>query len=583
VGASPRGVALGAFDTASNSSADIAVVNQADNNVSVLLNSGDGTFGTQTTYAVGNGPVAIATGTFNEKNDTNVDLAVVNQTDGTISILLGNGDGTFTKKPTDIKVGTGPVAIAVGNFDTNNSSNNFPDLAVVNQTDGTVSILIGNGDGTFTKQPTDIKVGNQPVAIVGGTFDSVNNSNEDFAVVNQTDNSVSILLGSGDGTFTVEPGTIPVGHGPTSIATGNFNTLNSAGNFPGLAVTNSGDGTVSVLLGNGQGAFSSATPATFDTQSMPAAILATDFNNDGVADLAVANEGSNTVSVFLGLGGGTFAPPLNVATGNVPLALAVGDVTGGGVPDLAVVNESSGTVSVILNTSSLSSLLGSNPTGSFSPYPGSEYVDLGLKVQATSRMHTGGDATLNLQMDISSLAGQNVNGIPILSNRTVQQSVRLKENETSVLSGMMESSDLRSLSGLPWLANGGPLGYLAGTHNNQRSDTELIIAITPRQVRLPTKKGETLYAGRGQGSAAPPAPAPPPVGAVPPGQQAQPAPGTVIPGAPAPGTPAPIPAATPPAGLAPQQPGELPQANPQVIQPPGEQAPGAQQQPRREE
>jgi hypothetical protein len=394
---------------------------------------------------------------------------------------------------------------------------------------------------------------------------------------------VSILLGNSDGTFTVEAGTIPVGHGPTSIAAGNFDSINATGNFPGLAVTNAGDGTVSVLLGNGKGAFGSATPATFDTQSMPAAILSTDFNNDGIPDLAVANEGSNTVSVFLGLGGGTFAPPLNVATGNVPLALTAGNVTGG-VPDLAVVNESSGSVSVILNTSSLSSLLGSNATGAFTPYPGSEYVDLGLKVQATSRMHTDGDATLNLQMDISSLSGQNVNGIPILSNRTVQQSVRLKENETSVLAGMMESSDLRSLSGLPWLANGGPLGYLAGAHNNQQSDTELIIAITPRQVRLPTKKGETLYAGRGQGSAAPPAPAPPPAGVAPaPGQPAQPPPGAVIPATPAPGTAAPIPAATPPAGLAPQQPGELPQANPQVIQTPGDQTPGAQPQPRREE
>ncbi len=583
VGASPRGVALGAFDTNADNSLDLAVVNQANNTVSILLNNatGDGTFGGQTTYATGNGPVAIASGTFNTINNSNLDLAVVNQTDGTVSVFLGNGDGTFTKQPTDIKVGNGPVAIVAGNFDTNSITNNFPDLAVVNQTDGTVSILLGNGDGTFTKQSTDIKVGNGPVALAVGSFDSVNNGNADLAVVNQGDDSVSIALGNGDGTFSVETGAIPVGHSPTGIAAGNFDTNNTTNNFLDLAVANGGDGTVSVLLGNGQGAFGSATPGAFDTGTTPAAILSADFNDDGVSDLVVANEGSDTVSVYLGLGDGTFAPPLNVATGNSPVGLADGDVTGSGVLDLAVTNESSATVSMILNSSQISSSL--TPNSGLSPYPGSEYVDLGLKVQATSRMHGDGEATLKLQMDINSLSGQNVNGIPILSNRTIEQSVRLKENETSVLSGMLESSDLRSLSGLPWLATAGPLGYLAGARNNQQADTELIIAITPRQVRLPTHHDETLYAGRGQGSAAPPAPAPAPPGALP-GQPL--VPGAANPGGPAPGVPAPIPAATPPVQAAPGQPGEQPPAQ---TPPPATGAPGDQPQgtanppPRREE
>src|SRR5208282_6788539 len=118
---------------------------------------------------------------------------------------------------------------------------------------------------------------------------------------------------------------------------------------------------------------------------------------------------------------------------------------GNGLTDLVVANQSSNTVSVILNSNQLSSLL--TPNAALSPYPGSEYVDLGLKVQATSRMHPNGEATLALQMDINSLSGQNVNGIPILSNRTIEQSVRLKENQTSVLSGLMESSEMQSLSG----------------------------------------------------------------------------------------------------------------------------------------
>jgi type II secretory pathway component GspD/PulD (secretin) len=557
VGTTPRGVAVGEFNAKNNSNLDLAVVNQGSNNVSILLGNGDGTFNVQTncsagqtTCPTGSGPVAIATGTFNTTKDSNLDLAVVNQTDGTVSILLGNGDGTFTKQPADIKVGNGPVAIAVGNFNTNSSTDNFPDLAVVNQTDGTVSILLGNGDGTFTKPqpPNDIiKVGNGPVAIVSGSLDSVNNSNADLAVVNQTDDSVSILLGNGDGTFKAEASTIAVGKGPTAIAAGNFDTTSATNNFLGLAVTNGADGTVSILLGNGNGTFDVPTPSVIDTQLSPVATLSADFNNDGAPDLVVVNEGSDSVSVFLGLGNGTFLPPLNIATGNSPVALAEGLLSGNGFADLAVANEMSNTVSVIVNSNQLTSLLGT-PTAGLSPYPGSEYVDLGLKVQATSRMHPNGEATLALQMVINSLSGQNVNGIPIVSNRSIEQSVRLQENQTSVLSGLMESSEIQSLSGLPWLANAGPLGYLGGTRSTQQADTELLIAITPRQMRLPLRTDQTIYAGRGEGSAPPPVapptvnPAPAPIPLQGPGAAQPPIPG-------APGTPvAPQPPAPPVAG-----------------------------------
>ena len=547
-GASPRAVVTGTFDTINNGNLDLAVVNQANNDVSILLGNGDGTFNAQTTFPTGNGPIAIAAGAFDETNNTNQDLAVVNQTDGTVSILLGNGDGTFTKQPTDIKVGNGPVAIAVGNFDTNSITNNFPDLAVVNKTDGTVSILLGNGDGTFTKQPTDIKVGNGPVAIVAGDFDSVNNSIADLAVVNQSDDSVSILLGNGDGSFTTPTSAILVGNSPSAIAAGNFDSTSATSNFLGLAVTNSADASVSILLGNGNGTFSAPNPAAFATQTNPAVILSADFNNDGVPDLAVANEGSDSISVYLGIGDGTFLPPLDVATGNSPIALASGDLNGSGSTDLAVANLASDTVSVILNSNTLASSL--TPNAALSPYPGSEYVDLGLKVQATSRTHSNGEVTLALQLDISSLSGQNVNGIPILSNRNVQQSVRLRENETSVLSGLIESSDMQSLSGLPGLVNAGPIGLLFGAKNTQQADTELLIAITPRQIRLPERKDQTIYAGRGQGSAPPPAPAAAPAGAptnlgAPAVPGAPPAPGT------APATGAPPTPGTPPAGAQP--------------------------------
>ena len=460
VGNTPTGIAIGQFNTLNNTNLDLAVTDSGGSAncaaptggtatsgyVCILLGNGDGTFNEETpSIAVGNGARAIVAGEFDSTNNTNTDLAVVNQADNTVSILLGNGSGGFSKPNADIAVGKGPVAIVEGEFDTNNNSN--LDLAVVNQTDGTVSILLGNGDGTFKPQQV-FAVGVSPTAIALGDFN--NDGISDLAVTNSgpSPGTVSILIGKGDGTFTKLTPDIAVGNTPSAIVAGSFDTSNTTNNFVGLAVANDGDNTVSILLGNGNGSFSSPTPSALATGTGPAALLSADFNNDGIPDLVVANEGAATVSVFLGLGNGTFAAPLSLATGNSPLALADGDVNGDGFPDLAVVNQASSSVSVILNSVSAISGL-TTPNEALTPYPGSEYVDLGLKVHAVPRVHPDGDVSLDLQFDISALAGTSVNGIPILSNRSIQQSVRLHPGESSVLSGLIESNDTRSTTGYP--------------------------------------------------------------------------------------------------------------------------------------
>ena len=127
------------------------VDNTSPGNVSILLGNGDGTFAAQVGYATGNSPVALAVADFN--GDGKPDLAVVNSpataagttaSSGSVSILLGNGDGTF-QPHVDFAVGTTPVAVAAADF----SGDGSQDLAVVNQGDTAVSILLGNGDGTF--------------------------------------------------------------------------------------------------------------------------------------------------------------------------------------------------------------------------------------------------------------------------------------------------------------------------------------------------------------------------------------------------------------------------------------------------
>ncbi len=220
--------------------------------------------------------------------------------------------------------GTNPISVAVADF----NSDGRPDVAVVNNGDGTVSVLLGNGNGTFAPQQT-FAVGRSPQSVAVGDFNR--DGRPDLAVANQTDSTVSVLLGNGDGTFKPQQA-FAVGRFPGSVAVGDFN----GDGRPDLAVASQGDGTVSVLLGNGDGTFGSQ--QTFAVGGFSRSVAVGDFNGDGKLDLAVANEGGNTVSVLLGNGDGTFGPQQTFAVGNSPASVAVGDFNGDGRPDLAVAN-----------------------------------------------------------------------------------------------------------------------------------------------------------------------------------------------------------------------------------------------------
>jgi hypothetical protein len=192
--------------------------------------------------------------------------------------------------------------------------------------------------------------------------------------------------------------------------------------------------------------------------------------------------------------------------GNSPVALAAADLTGTGPLDLATVNNASNSVSVTLNN--LQSSLSSSAQMA---YPSAEYEDLGLKIKATPRLHDDDEVTLQLQFDIKSLTGSSINGIPILSNRNIEQTIRLRENETSIVSGIIQSNKMGSTSGLPWTSTAPGVGVLTGENNLNNQNTELLILVTPRALRLPPHDVPAVYAGRGEPStppSGPPAPAP---------------------------------------------------------------------------
>jgi hypothetical protein len=273
---------------------------------------------------------------------------------------------------------------------------------------------------------------------------------------------------------------------PTSIATADFN----ADGIADLAVTNQSDSTVSIFLGNGDGTFSVKTD--FPTGSSPSAVVTGDFNSDGRPDLAVADQLGNAVSILIGIGDGTFATKLDVATGNSPVALLAVDLNSDSRDDVVTANSAAGTISVILNTFQFTA----PGTGvQQTPSPGIEFLDLGLKVKATPRIHAGDEVTLQLQFEISSLSGTELNGIPVISNRTIEQTVRLHENETTALAGTFERDVLRSINGNPGLSGLLGLGPVLSDRKAEYSESELLILITPRMVRLAPRKDHSIYAG----------------------------------------------------------------------------------------
>ena len=317
---------------------DIAAVNKMDGTVSVLLARNTANFKAQVTYAVGSEPVAIAVGDFN--GDKKMDLVVANFGSNMVSVLLGNGDGTFQTQITTA-AGNQPDGVAVGDF----NGDGILDVAVSNAADNTVDILLGNDAGGFTLKQT-VTVGHAPAGLAVG---DVNGDGKlDIAVANNTDNTVSVLLGNGDDTFTVK-GSVNVTGGPTSVAIADFNgdgKLDLAVANNGINSSGSPSNTVSVLLGNGDGSFQNR--VDYATGSCPLEVIAADFNADGKPDLAVTANAQNTISILPGNGDGSFQPVEQYGTDAAPAGLATADFNGDGRLDLVAVNSGTNTVSVVL-------------------------------------------------------------------------------------------------------------------------------------------------------------------------------------------------------------------------------------------
>jgi Leucine-rich repeat (LRR) protein len=370
VATGPRAVVAADFN--GDGKLDLATANQFSEDVSVLIGNGNGTFQSTVNYPVGSAPQALAFGDFD--GDGVPDLAVANAGSDTLTILIGNGDGTF-QVGTSVVVGSFPISVAAGDFDRDGRL----DLAVANANSGTVSILIGNGDGTF-QAAVNYSGGINASAVAVGDVNG--DGLLDLAVGNPGSSSVTILIGSGDGTFT-GGGNFGTGSSssPRSVTFGDFNGDGKAD----LAVASSQGASV-LLLGNGDGTFQSPLTIGFFGNSYSVAIG--DLNGDGKLDVAITNGDSpGQVFVVLGNGDGTFGGATPYSAGTYAWSSVVADFNADGKPDLAVANTGSNDVSILLGACRMATT--TQLTTSVNPSDSGQPVTFTATVTSASGTPTG--------------------------------------------------------------------------------------------------------------------------------------------------------------------------------------------------
>jgi hypothetical protein len=321
---------------------DLAIASAGSNTdtVTVLLGNGDGTFRHQASYTVGVAPTSIVAVDFDQ--DGNLDLALANSLSSYVSILLGNGDGTFRAGPQAPPLTVPATRIASGDF----NGDGKPDLVTIGS--NVISVMIGNGDGTF--QNAVLTEPNFYVESFGlGDF----NHDGKLDIVTAGNFTVNVFLGNGDGTFQYGA-SYPSGESPESIAVADFNGDHKLD----LAIANSEGGTFSVLLGNGDGTFLEPVNYPLDFGVW---IAAADFNGDDKPDLVVANDvvngrrGYGGATVFLGNGNGTFQQPGTFYKAVSETSyVAVGDFNGDRKTDWVITDFGVNDVVVMLNTGTVS-------------------------------------------------------------------------------------------------------------------------------------------------------------------------------------------------------------------------------------
>lgn len=321
-------------DLNGDTKADLVVGTLQSRTLSIFLGNGDGTFQPLLTFGGGFASWSIAVGDMNR--DGRQDLAAVDAYTDTVHVLLGNGDGTLTPGPVYASVGA-PLWLELGDL----NADGLLDIATANVGSNTLAILLGNGDGSF-QAPFAVATASQPSSLALGDVNA--DGRTDIVVANAYGaNSAGVLLGNGDGTF-LPPVQFPTGFRPLAVELADVDD----DAILDLLVANTGDSTVGVLLGAGDGTFQPH--QAYDVGITPTSVAACDVNGDGFPDLVVANDGGDsTVSILLGRGMGTFMVQTIVPVDPVPISVVTADFNRDGRVDLATANGNGNSASVLLN------------------------------------------------------------------------------------------------------------------------------------------------------------------------------------------------------------------------------------------
>jgi hypothetical protein len=283
------------------------------------------------TYPVGKNPTSIATADFNQDGLT--DLIVTNISNDSLSILFGNGDGSF-KDQQQLHVSVEPRALALDDY----NGDGRTDIAVACAGSDQVVLFLGLPGGRFLEGQR-YPVQRTPISIAAG---DVNGDRKPDLVVALRNDKIAVFLGSGDGTFTVGP-RYEYGDTPTSIALADL----TQDGKPDLIVTNGGpmSNAVTIWTGNGDGSFHD--PVDYRTGKRPLGVSFADFNNDRKTDLLVINGERDSFVVFLGNGNGTFQDGKESGADAGPVGGVAGDFNGDRTTDVAIVNIQSSNLSLL--------------------------------------------------------------------------------------------------------------------------------------------------------------------------------------------------------------------------------------------
>jgi hypothetical protein len=337
---------LAVADLDADAHLDLVMTSAYDSTVIVFLGQGDGTFRSRTSFPTGRWPVSVAVADLDR--DGKPDLVVANHGSYTVSVLRGTGDGTFLVK-TDFAAGKGARSVAVADL----NDDGVLDLAVANADTSTVSVFAGLGDGTFSA-PKAFAVGKDPSSIAIADFNG--DGHWDLAVANSDllgerwstvdrdyVSTVSILLGDGNGAFGTKTDVQTAGV-PLCIAALDLNRDAT----PDLITAGWSTKPLAVLLGNGDGTFGAKTKLWTCGQGSISVALG-DLNQDGKLDVVVPDVWSRTLTVLVGYDDGTFAPEICFPTEGAPIAAAIADLDEDGRPDIFIAQRDPDTVSVLLN------------------------------------------------------------------------------------------------------------------------------------------------------------------------------------------------------------------------------------------